>query len=118
MIRMVSPPAGVVSQAATRRRRQAVRQGMTAPVVTADPYQAARASATRLAELTGKPRHDVAVVLGSGWAPAAGHSATPRPVTSKGPSSWPGQPASRIASSRAGLTATATARSPTRREDY
>jgi purine-nucleoside phosphorylase len=38
---------------------------------TSDPYQAARASAARLAELTGQPRHDVAVVLGSGWAPAA-----------------------------------------------
>jgi purine-nucleoside phosphorylase len=36
-----------------------------------DPYQAARASAARLAELTGRARHDVAVVLGSGWAPAA-----------------------------------------------
>jgi len=39
--------------------------------MTADPYQAARASADRLAELTGQPWHDVAVVLGSGWAPAA-----------------------------------------------
>ncbi len=39
--------------------------------MTADPYQAAQASAARLAELTGQPRHDVAVVLGSGWAPAA-----------------------------------------------
>jgi purine-nucleoside phosphorylase len=39
--------------------------------VTADPYLAAQASAARLAELTGQPRHDVAVVLGSGWAPAA-----------------------------------------------
>ena len=38
---------------------------------TADPYRAARDSAARLAELTGVPRHDVAVVLGSGWAPAA-----------------------------------------------
>jgi purine-nucleoside phosphorylase len=37
----------------------------------ADPYDAATASARRLAELTGKPRHDVAVVLGSGWAVAA-----------------------------------------------
>src|SRR5215831_12322394 len=54
--------------AAAGRRRKAVYQGMT---VTADPYQAARASAARLAELTGQPRHDVAVVLGSGWAPAA-----------------------------------------------
>jgi purine-nucleoside phosphorylase len=39
--------------------------------MTADPYLAAQASAARLAELTGEPRHDVAVVLGSGWAPAA-----------------------------------------------
>ena len=39
--------------------------------MTADPYQAAQDSAARLAELTGQPRHDVAVVLGSGWAPAA-----------------------------------------------
>ncbi|HEV3066206.1 MAG TPA: purine-nucleoside phosphorylase, partial [Streptosporangiaceae bacterium] len=38
---------------------------------TSDPYRAAQASAARLAELTGVPRHDVAVVLGSGWAPAA-----------------------------------------------
>jgi purine-nucleoside phosphorylase len=36
-----------------------------------DPYLAARDSAARLAGLTGQPRHDVAVVLGSGWAPAA-----------------------------------------------
>ena len=41
---------------------------MTAP---ADPYQAAQASAARLAELSGKDRHDVAVVLGSGIAAAA-----------------------------------------------
>jgi purine-nucleoside phosphorylase len=40
--------------------------------VTGDPYQAARASAERLAQLSGSPAHDVAVVLGSGWAPAAG----------------------------------------------
>lgn len=39
--------------------------------MTADPYEAATAGARRLAELTGKPRHDVAVVLGSGWAAAA-----------------------------------------------
>jgi purine-nucleoside phosphorylase len=36
-----------------------------------DPYAAARASAARLAELTGFPAHDAAVVLGSGWLPAA-----------------------------------------------
>jgi purine-nucleoside phosphorylase len=39
--------------------------------MTADPYAAAAASAQRLAELSGKAHHDVAVVLGSGWAAAA-----------------------------------------------
>jgi len=38
---------------------------------TSDPYQTAQDSAARLADLTGQARHDVAVVLGSGWAPAA-----------------------------------------------
>src|SRR5262245_55809846 len=36
-----------------------------------DPYTAAAASAARLAELTGHAAHDAAVVLGSGWMPAA-----------------------------------------------
>lgn len=36
-----------------------------------DPYAAAQASAARLAQLTGQDGHDVAVVLGSGWAQAA-----------------------------------------------
>jgi purine-nucleoside phosphorylase len=35
-----------------------------------DPMEVARAAAERLAELTGAERHDVALVLGSGWAPA------------------------------------------------
>jgi purine-nucleoside phosphorylase len=39
--------------------------------MAADPYAAAAASAARLAELTGAPRHDAAVVLGSGWSAAA-----------------------------------------------
>jgi purine-nucleoside phosphorylase len=39
--------------------------------VSADAYAAAQASAANLALLTGQPEHDVAVVLGSGWAPAA-----------------------------------------------
>jgi purine-nucleoside phosphorylase len=39
--------------------------------MTEDPYAAAVASAQRLAELTGQAAHDVAVVLGSGWAAAA-----------------------------------------------
>ncbi|WP_460445671.1 purine-nucleoside phosphorylase [Angustibacter aerolatus] len=36
-----------------------------------DPFEVAAAAAARLAELTGAPRHDVALVLGSGWGPAA-----------------------------------------------
>ena len=39
--------------------------------MTNDPYAAAADSAARLARLTGQTVHDVAVVLGSGWAPAA-----------------------------------------------
>jgi purine-nucleoside phosphorylase len=39
--------------------------------VTEDPFAIAEASAAQLASLTGKPSHDVAVVLGSGWTPAA-----------------------------------------------
>ncbi len=41
------------------------------PDLTADPFAAAAASASLLAQRTGQARHDVAVVLGSGWAPAA-----------------------------------------------
>jgi purine-nucleoside phosphorylase len=39
--------------------------------VSTDAYAAAQASAGNLALLSGQPAHDVAVVLGSGWAPAA-----------------------------------------------
>jgi purine-nucleoside phosphorylase len=39
--------------------------------VTDDPFAIAEASAARLADRTGYPAHDVAVVLGSGWTPAA-----------------------------------------------
>jgi purine-nucleoside phosphorylase len=41
------------------------------PDITADPFPAAAASAEALAQRTGVDRHDVAVVLGSGWAPVA-----------------------------------------------
>jgi purine-nucleoside phosphorylase len=47
--------------------------------MTTDPYAAAADSAARLARLTGQPAHDVAVVLGSGWAPAADALAGDRP---------------------------------------
>jgi purine-nucleoside phosphorylase len=39
--------------------------------LTADPFAAAAASAAALAHRTGQAGHDAAVVLGSGWAPAA-----------------------------------------------
>lgn len=35
-----------------------------------DPQDVARSAAARVAEVTGAERHDVALVLGSGWAPA------------------------------------------------
>jgi purine-nucleoside phosphorylase len=49
-----------------------------------DPYTAAQAAAERLRALTGVDRYDVAVVLGSGWAPAAdalGETVAEFPVT-------------------------------------
>ena len=35
-----------------------------------DPFEVALLAANTLAELTGAPRHDIALVLGSGWGPA------------------------------------------------
>lgn len=43
----------------------------------AQPSAEALAAAALLGELTGAPRHDVAVVLGSGWTPAADRLGTP-----------------------------------------
>jgi purine-nucleoside phosphorylase len=40
-------------------------------VTETSPYDLAQQAADRLAELTGQPRHDLALVLGSGWLPAA-----------------------------------------------
>jgi purine-nucleoside phosphorylase len=45
--------------------------GPRVPDITADPFPAAAASAEALAQRTGVTQHDVAVVLGSGWAPVA-----------------------------------------------
>ncbi|MCX4691381.1 purine-nucleoside phosphorylase [Streptomyces sp. NBC_01408] len=42
-----------------------------------DPHSAADAAAARLRELTGAETHDVALVMGSGWAPAAEALGTP-----------------------------------------
>src|SRR5579875_2794579 len=36
-----------------------------------DPFEIARAAAAVIAERTGAPRHDIALVLGSGWGQAA-----------------------------------------------
>lgn len=47
------------------------------PAVAADPYGAARDAARALAVATGVEKHDVVVVLGSGWAGAAGALADP-----------------------------------------
>ncbi|MEV7024677.1 purine-nucleoside phosphorylase [Kitasatospora sp. NPDC093558] len=64
-------------------------------VVSADPYAAAQAAAARLRELTGAERHDVALVMGSGWVPAAdalGETVAEFPVTE-----LPGFPAPAVA---------------------
>lgn len=45
--------------------------GHSAEADPALPRELAAAAAARLAELTGIERHDIALVLGSGWAPAA-----------------------------------------------
>ena len=50
----------------------------------ADPYALAGEAAARLRELTGTDQHDVALVMGSGWVPAAellGETVTELPVT-------------------------------------
>lgn len=44
---------------------------MTDESATGQARQRARESADALARITGVPRHDIAVVLGSGWVPAA-----------------------------------------------
>lgn len=44
---------------------------MSFPDPVDQPFEAAEASAARVAEATGVERHDVAIVLGSGWKPAA-----------------------------------------------
>ncbi|MEV0780725.1 purine-nucleoside phosphorylase [Streptomyces sp. NPDC050433] len=51
---------------------------------SADPFAAATAAAVRLRELTGAETHDVALVMGSGWAPAVAALGAPEaefPVT-------------------------------------
>jgi purine-nucleoside phosphorylase len=47
------------------------------PTLTEDPVGTARAAATELARLTGVAGHDIAIILGSGWIPAADLLGTP-----------------------------------------
>ncbi|MFD6417761.1 purine-nucleoside phosphorylase [Streptomyces sp. NPDC060194] len=57
---------------------------VTPDLIQGDPYAAADTAAARLRELTGAETHDVALVMGSGWAPAAealGAPAAEFPVT-------------------------------------
>lgn len=52
--------------------------------IQGDPHAAADAAAARLRELTGAETHDVALVMGSGWAPAVDALGSPEaefPVT-------------------------------------
>src|SRR5438309_1464514 len=56
------PPRGAVRWVAFNRLRR-----MNAP----DPAPDAAAAAAAIADATGLDRHDMAVVLGSGWRPAA-----------------------------------------------
>ncbi|PKW12652.1 purine-nucleoside phosphorylase [Saccharopolyspora spinosa] len=58
------------------------------PTTTSDPSAAASAAAAKLAELTGIGRHDIVVVLGSGWQPAAEEIG--RPATELSMSDLPG----------------------------
>jgi purine-nucleoside phosphorylase len=48
--------------------------------VTPDPDELARRASEAIAQRTGVPRHDVAVVLGSGWSPAAAALGAPTAV--------------------------------------
>jgi purine-nucleoside phosphorylase len=66
-----------------------------------DPYTAARDAAARLAELTGRDRHDAVVVLGSGWSDAADHLGTTRSVTAL--ADLPGVPAPTVGGHRGEL---------------
>jgi len=50
---------------------------VSATIPSTDPVATAAAAAAELARATGVPRHDLAVVLGSGWRPAADELGAP-----------------------------------------
>ena len=66
---------GLATDDATWSVLRAARSGQTLPMAAPDPvthpFEAAEASAAALAAATGVGHHDIAVVLGSGWKPAA-----------------------------------------------
>ena len=62
--------------------------------MTSSPYDRAAEAAAALAERTGVDRHDVAVVLGSGWRPAADAIGAPSSVVAS--SDLPGFPQPRV----------------------
>jgi purine-nucleoside phosphorylase len=73
------PDRRILPQSAAQPRRQ-----YAAPVTdiapdadSPTPAQLATTAAQRIAELTGAPTHDVALVIGSGWLPAADALGTP-----------------------------------------
>ena len=70
-----------------RRPGQATLVGVNASAIPADPYAAADAAAARLRELTGAETHDVALVMGSGWAASMDMIAS-RPFSWITRSSW------------------------------
>jgi purine-nucleoside phosphorylase len=71
------------------------------PTDPADPFALAERAARALAVATGVPRHDVAVVLGSGWRPAAERMG--EPVAEILTSDLPGFAASSVAGHGGGL---------------
>jgi purine-nucleoside phosphorylase len=53
-------------------------------MAVSDPYEDAHHAAVRIAELTGRDKHDALVVLGSGWAPAVESFGEPEAVLAMG----------------------------------
>jgi purine-nucleoside phosphorylase len=89
--------------------------GAAQPAWAGDPYAAAAASAARLARLTGMAGHDVAVILGSGWAQAVdalGGSVAEVPLADLG--GFPEQTVGGHAGSVRSVVLTAAATGPTR----
>jgi hypothetical protein len=64
--------ANATERTGGRRSCDGERTGVrNVPDLTAGAAAVASAAATPWAEVTGAPRHDVALVMGSGWVPAA-----------------------------------------------